>query len=204
MPRAVIVDHDPAWSIRARQLLSTVRSAFASRAGANDFVYDHIGSTAVPGLAAKPIVDLQVRMPTLPSMAELTDVLAPTPFIPAQGARADSPGVHRDIPRPGDPVDAALYEKRLFHSPADPAILHIRRADSPFAQFVVDFRDWLRQRPDQARRYEQVKRDLAREHAGDPDYDDYTRAKSTFLNEIQPQLRDWASSLTESVHQEAE
>lgn len=192
MPRAVIVDYDPAWPIRARQLLSTVRSAFASRA--EEFGYEHIGSTAVPGLAAKPFVDLQVRMPTLPSMAELTDILAPTPFIPAQGARPDSPGVHRDIPRPGDPVDPPLYEKRLFHSPAEAAILHIRRADSPFAQFVVDFRDWLRQHPDQARRYEQLKRDLAERHAGDPDYDDYTRAKSAFLNEIQPRLRGWARS----------
>ncbi|MGW1678200.1 GrpB family protein [Saccharopolyspora sp. NPDC002376] len=196
MPPAVVVDHDPAWPARAQQLLGGVRSAFASLTGAEHFVYEHIGSTAVPGLAAKPIVDLQVRMPSLPDLAELADVLAPTPFVPAHGARQDSPGVYRDTPRPGDRTDAALYEKRLFHAPTEAAILHIRRTDSPFAAFVVEFRDWLRHHPDQASRYEQIKRALAEHHADAPDYDDYTRAKSAFLNEIQPQMRDWARNRT--------
>ncbi|MDA3624678.1 GrpB family protein [Saccharopolyspora sp. WRP15-2] len=196
MPSAVVVEHDPAWPARAEHLLRGVRSAFASLAGAEHFVYEHIGSTAVPGLAAKPIVDLQVRMPSLPDLAELADALAPTPFVPARGARRDSPGVYRDTPRPGDRADAALYEKRLFHAPAEAAILHVRRTDSPFAAFVVEFRDWLRHHPDQASRYEQIKRDLAEQHADAPDYDDYTRAKSAFLDEIQPLMRDWARNRT--------
>lgn len=196
MPPVVIVDHDPAWPKRAQQLLNEVRSAFTSLTGADQFVYEHIGSTAVPGLATKPIVDLQVRMPSLPSLANLANTLAPTPFVPAHGSRPDSPGVYRDAPRPGDPTDAGLYEKRLFHAPAEAAILHIRRADSPFAEFVVEFRDWLCHHPDQARRYEQLKRSLAEQHADALDYDDYTRAKSTFLNQIQPQMRNWTLSRT--------
>ncbi|HVK20744.1 MAG TPA: GrpB family protein [Actinokineospora sp.] len=191
MPPALIVEYDPAWPGRALRLLREVRAAFVSLAGTEYFVYEHIGSTAVPGLAAKPYVDLQVRMPSLSSLAELADILAPTPFVPAFGARPDSPGVHRDIPRPGDHVDLARYEKRLFYAPTEAAILHIRRTDSPFAEFVVEFRDWLRHHPDRARRYEQLKRDLAVRHANDSDYDDYTRAKSAFLDEIQPHLRDW-------------
>jgi GrpB-like predicted nucleotidyltransferase (UPF0157 family) len=193
MPSAVIVDYDAAWPVRARELLTVVRSAFASLPGADGFGYEHIGSTAVPGLGAKPIVDLQVGMPDLPPLADLTELLAPTPFVPAHGARPDSPGVHRDARRPGDQADDAAYEKRLFHSPEEGAILHVRRADSPFARFVVDFRDWLRCHPEQARRYEQVKRGLAAEHAGGQDYDDYTRAKTAFFTEIGPQLRDWAA-----------
>ncbi|TDD01844.1 GrpB family protein [Saccharopolyspora terrae] len=192
MPPAVIVAYDPAWPARAQKLLHELRSVFVSLAGADQFAYEHIGSTAVPGLAAKPIVDLQIRMPSLPSLAELADLLAPTPFVPSHGARLDSPGVHMDTPRPGDRTDAALYEKRLFHAPAEEAILHIRRCDSPFAEFVVEFRDWLRHHPDQARRYEQIKRALAEQHAAASDYDDYTRAKSAFLNEIQPAMRSWA------------
>lgn len=189
---AVIIDHDAGWSARAQQLLADVRTAFAPLADADQFVYDHIGSTSVPDLAAKPIIDLQVRMPALPTLAELTDVLARTPFVPATGARPDSPGVHRDIPRPGDPVEAALYEKRLFHAPGEPAILHLRLAGSPFARFVVEFRDWLRHHPDEVRRYEQLKRALAQQHAGTPDYDDYTRAKTAYFDKIQPHLRRWA------------
>lgn len=196
MPPAVIVDYDPAWPTGAQQFLDEVRSALASFTSAEHFIYEHIGSTAVPGLAAKPIVDLQVRMPSLPSLADLATALAQTPFVPAYGSRPDSPGVYRDTPRPGDPTDVALYEKRLFHAPAEAAILHVRRADSPFAEFVVEFRDWLRHHPDQARRYEQIKRGLAEQHGDAPDYDDYTRAKTTFLNQIQPQMRNWASSRT--------
>ncbi|MEU3642280.1 GrpB family protein [Lentzea sp. NPDC034063] len=193
MPSAVIVEYDAAWPVRARQLLAEVRSAFASLPGAEGFGYEHIGSTAVPGLGAKPIVDLQVRMPDLPPLDDLAGLLASTPFVPAHGARPDSPGVYRDARRPGDRSDDAVYEKRLFHSPAESAILHVRRADSPFARFVVDFRDWLRCHPEQALRYEQIKRGLADEHAGAQDYDDYTRAKTAFFTEIHPRLRDWAA-----------
>ncbi|MGW6447278.1 GrpB family protein [Lentzea sp. NPDC055074] len=193
MPSAVIVEHDPDWPLRARRLLAEVRAALAPLPGADGFVYEHIGSTAVPGLGAKPFVDLQVRVPDLPSSARLAELLAPTPFEPALGSRPDSPGVHRDVRRPGDQADDSAYEKRLFHSPEEGAILHVRRADSPFAQFVVDFRDWLRSHPEQARRYEQIKRRLADEHAGGPDYDDYTRAKTAFFDEIGPRLRSWAA-----------
>jgi GrpB-like predicted nucleotidyltransferase (UPF0157 family) len=71
MPAAVIVDYDPAWPIRAAGLLNEVRAAFATLPDADRFAYEHIGSTAIPGLAAKPIVDLQVRMPALPDLAVL-------------------------------------------------------------------------------------------------------------------------------------
>ncbi|SFP86322.1 dephospho-CoA kinase [Amycolatopsis arida] len=194
MPAAAIVDYNVDWPVRAERLLSKIGGAFGCLQGSDRFDYDHIGSTAVPGLAAKPIVDLQVRMPSLPSLADLAGLLAPTGFVPAPGARPDSPGVHHDTPRPGDRTDAVLYEKRLFHAPDQAAILHIRRIDSPFAAFVVHFRDWLRQHPDQAHRYELLKRTLAVKHAGDPDYDDYTRGKSSFFDEIDPRLRERVSS----------
>jgi GrpB-like predicted nucleotidyltransferase (UPF0157 family) len=196
MPPAVIVDYDPAWPEQAHRLLNEVSSAFATLTDADQFMYEHIGSTAVPGLAAKPFVDLQVRMPALPSLTALAHILAPTPFAPEHGSRPDSPGVHRDTPQPGDHADAARYEKRLFTAPTHAAILHIRRTDSPFAEFVVNFRDWLRHHPDQALRYEQTKRTLAEQRAGDHDYDDYTRAKSAFFADIQPQMRNWVRNRT--------
>ncbi|MFQ6329188.1 GrpB family protein [Nocardia sp. CWNU-33] len=170
-----IVDYDPSWPIRADRLLDNVRAAIGDWPHSEVYVFDHIGSTAVPGLAAKPIVDLQVCLPVLPTLAELATVLAPTGFLPASGARPDSPGVYRDIPRRDSAASPELYDKRLFHSPEEPAILHIRRLDSPFAKFVVLFRDWLRAHSDEARDYAVYKCGLATQHAADPDYDDYTR-----------------------------
>jgi GrpB-like predicted nucleotidyltransferase (UPF0157 family) len=192
VPVAVIADYEPSWPGRAQLLLDEVKAALIPLGDADHFLYEHIGSTAVPGLAAKPIIDLQVRSPSLPALDQLADLLASTGFVPAHGARPDSPGVYRDIPRPGGPAEAALYEKRLFHDPERAAILHIRRIDSPFAQFVVLFRDWLRSNPEQANRYQQVKRRLAERHAGDEDYDDYTRSKTAFFDDTNDQMQAWA------------
>ncbi|TQM13846.1 GrpB family protein [Pseudonocardia kunmingensis] len=192
MPVAVIVDYEPGWPDQAARLLDEVAAALRPLADSGRFDYAHIGSTAVPGLAAKAVVDLQVRMPSLPALGHLADLVAPTGFVPAPGSRPDSPGVHRDNPRPGDPPDPALYEKRLFHDPERAAILHIRRADSPFAQFVLLFRDWLRSNPEHADRYQQVKRRLAARHAGDGDADDYTRSKTAFFDETDQEMRAWA------------
>jgi dephospho-CoA kinase len=185
VPIAVVVDYEPSWPVRAQQLLDEVRRALTPLARSSSFGYEHIGSTAVPGLAAKPIIDLQVQMPSLPPLDELAELVAPTGFLPVQGARPDSPGVYRDTPRPGDPTDAALYEKRLFHDPERAAILHLRRADSPFAQFVV---------------LQETKRRLARKHAGDPDYDDYTRSKSAFLDETNDEMRAWSRTQASRPH----
>lgn len=192
MPNAVVVDYQPSWPDQAQQLLDEMKAALTSLADSGHFVYDHIGSTAVPGLAAKPIIDLQVRMPSLPALDQLAELLASTGFVPAQGARPDSPGVYRDSPRPGYPTDAALYEKRLFHDPKRAVVLHVRRTDSPFAQFVVLFRDWLRSNHEQANLYQQTKRRLAEQHANDGDYDDYTRSKSAFFDETNDEMRAWA------------
>ncbi|WP_327097098.1 GrpB family protein [Nocardia vinacea] len=189
----MILDYDPAWPVRAERLLQIVRSALRDSDNSDMFVYEHIGSTAVPGLAAKPIVDLQVCMPALLPLDALAVLLAHTGFVPAPGARSDSPGVYRDIPRPGDEDHAEAHGKRLFHSPEQSAILHIRRLDSPFAAFVVLVRDWLRAHPDEARRYAELKYELAVQHAADPDYDDYTRSKSLFFDEVEPRMRQWAT-----------
>jgi GrpB-like predicted nucleotidyltransferase (UPF0157 family) len=151
-------------------------------------VSDHIGSTSVPGLAAKAILDLQVLMPELPDEAATAAALAPLGFRLAVGSRPDSPGVRSDIPRPGMDPDPAHYEKLLWYRPpsagAMEAILHVRRADSPFAAFVIAFRDRLRADPDLVDRYAALKRELAERFAGAPDYDDYTRAKTAFIDEV--------------------
>jgi GrpB-like predicted nucleotidyltransferase (UPF0157 family) len=192
VPNPVVVDYRPSWPDQAQQILGEIKAAFSSLTDSGRFIYDHIGSTAVPGLAAKPIIDLQVRMPSLPALDQLAELLSPTGFVPEQGARPDSPGVYRDTPRPGDPTDGALYEKRLFHDPIRAVVLHVRRADSPFADFVVTFRDWLRGNRDQANLYQRTKRRLAEVHAVDGDYDDYTRSKSAFFNETNDEMRAWA------------
>lgn len=184
--------HDPAWRGRAQRILDEVRERLADLPGAAGAYYDHIGSTAVPGLAAKPILDLQVRILPLPSDDGLSTRLDHLGFERARGARSDSPGVYRDIPRGSEAVDDIVWEKSIFVNQPRGVVLHVRRADSPWGRYTVWFRDWLREKPDQRNRYEAMKRQLSSENAGKSDFDDYTRAKTVFFDEIQEEFERWA------------
>ncbi len=180
---AVLVPHDPQWAPLAAEGLTELRRALAPLVDVSACTFDHIGSTAVPGLAAKASIDLQVLAPALPEPTALDAALAPLGWVPAPGSRPDSPGVFRDIPAPGDTEPEEVWAKRLFASsnPARPAILHLRLSASPFGRRTVAFRDRLRADPDLRASYEELKRQLAAAHAGDPDYDDYTRGKTAFI-----------------------
>ena len=156
---------------------------------------DHIGSTSVPGLAAKPYVDLQVRISPLPGEEPLRERLQPLGLVRSHGSRRDSPGVYADVPRRGnDQVPLEVWEKRLYTHPEQNLILHVRRADSPFGRYTVWFRDWLREHATARARYETTKRQLSAQNAGKGDYDDYTRAKSAFLDEVEQEFVAWAKA----------
>ncbi|MDD7930326.1 GrpB family protein [Microbacterium thalli] len=176
--------HDPTWAETAQSRLDDVSRALAGLPGADRAHFDHIGSTAVADLDAKPIIDLQVRIVPLPSEEELSLRLGAAGFRRAWGSRPDSPGVFRDIPRGGEPVPDEVWEKRLFVSDGGGVILHIRRADSPWGRATVSFRDRLRADPVARERYQQLKRRLSVENAGKADYDDYTRAKTRFFDDL--------------------
>ena len=189
---AVLAVPDPAWAPAAVRRLARVRAALGHPA--DGWAFDHIGSTSVPGLAAKPSLDLQVLVPALPEAAALDAALARAGFLAEHGSRPDSPGVTRDEPRGDEDVPDDVWRKRLFvcPDPVSPSVLHVRLAASPWGRHTVAFRDWLRAHPAERDRYEQLKRALAAEHAGSADYDDYTRAKSSWITEALPRFDAWA------------
>jgi len=189
---AAISEHDPAWEGRAAIYLDQLRQVFQRLPGSEDAAYDHIGSTSVPGLAAKPYLDLQVRILPLPNHDQLGPLLSPLGFERARGARPDSPGVARDIPRGDEQAPVEVWEKRLYVQREESVILHVRRLDSPWGRHTVWFRDWLRDHPADRARYEQAKRRFSEQNIGKPDYDDYTRAKTEFFDQVQPRFTDWA------------
>ncbi|WP_231648273.1 GrpB family protein [Saccharothrix sp. NRRL B-16348] len=173
----VLEEHDPRLPVLARRLLDRLRDALGKRSR----TYDHIGSTAVPGLRAKRFIDLQLGVPLLPDPDD-EYTLAALGFRAETGARPDSPGVTHDWHT--DPeVPEALYRKRLYvrHDPEAPAILHVRQLGNPWHRRTIDFRDRLRADPAVREAYETAKLRAAEAHAGDDDYDDYTRAKSEFF-----------------------
>jgi len=135
-----------------------------------------------------------VRILPLPSHLELSRRLAPLGFERARAPRPDSPGVSRDIPRGDEIVADDVWGKRLYIARERSVILHLRRTDSPWGRYTVWFRDWLRANPDARRQYEMTKRELSDLNVGKRDYDDYTRAKTAFFDEVQSAFTTWATA----------
>jgi dephospho-CoA kinase len=194
---AVLREHDPRLLTAAERMLDRLRNGLTERGLADGrWTYDHIGSTAIPGLRAKRFVDLQIGAVPLPLEGSPADeVLAAAGFLPAMGARPDSPGVYRDGVKDPGLAPAEAYRKRLYvrPDPVEPAILHVRQLGSPWWSYTVQFGDWLRTSPAGRRAYQRVKQQAADAHARDADYDDYTRAKSAFFDQFQAEYERTAS-----------
>lgn len=146
---------------------------------------DHIGSTAVPGLDAKDVIDLQVAVSGLDSADSAAPLLAAAgfPLVPGAGS---------DTPTPAAP-DPGLWQKR-FHANADPGRpvnIHVRVAGSPGWRYALMFRDWLRADPEVAAEYLAVKRRLAADHAGDDSTEGYAAAKEDWFTAAEEPLERW-------------
>lgn len=132
------------------------------------WVIEHIGSTAVPGLVAKPIIDLAVRVERLEEVEEYRDRLAVIGFVGIPGG----PRTHRVLAREADGRRAHLA--------------HFFDAEQWDACNQRIFRDWLLSHPEDRRRYEQVKRAAAREATGGRDY---TARKTAIVQEVVDRAR---------------
>lgn len=168
-PRVVrIVEHDPEWTVRFQALAARLRAALGDVA----VRIDHIGSTAVPGLAAKPVVDIQVSVAHLEPVAPFADPLTALGYV----YRAQNPE----------------RTKRYFREPPGTprTHVHVRRAGSFSEQFALLFRDYLRVDPDTAGEYADLKRRLAAAHGSDRV--SYTDAKAPFCWTIIQRADAWA------------
>ncbi|MFF0153295.1 dephospho-CoA kinase [Micromonospora sp. NPDC005203] len=140
---------DASWPEQYGRLAARIRHALGSDA----LRIDHIGSTAVPGLAAQDVIDVQVAVSSLADAdGALADRLANAGF-------PRVPGQWWDDPRP---AGSGRWEKRLHGSadPARPVRLHVRLEGSPGWRYALLMRDHLRADPDQRAAYLQLKRDL--------------------------------------------
>jgi GrpB-like predicted nucleotidyltransferase (UPF0157 family) len=125
---------------------------------------EHVGSTAVPGLAAKPIIDIDV---VLISATDFSRVIAK---LAAAGYE------HRG--------DLGVAGREAFRAPPTdlPHHLYVFPSSSPEYARQISFRDYLRTHPADARRYASLKRERAREFGDDREA--YTQAKSEFIGDI--------------------
>jgi GrpB-like predicted nucleotidyltransferase (UPF0157 family) len=139
MPHVIVVDYDPAWPARFESLRLGVEAAVRGIAVS----IEHVGSTSVPGLAAKPVIDMTV-------------VVASPDDVPAAIERLASIGYrHRG--------DLGIAGREAFHAPADlpDHRLYVCAQGSLALANHLALRDWLRRHQDDARAYCALKRFLA-------------------------------------------
>jgi len=177
----VIVPYDDRWPAAFDRIAHPLRTALGDLA----LRIDHIGSTAVPGLAAKDIIDIQVTVATL-------DAETLTPPLAALGY-ARYAGYAEDHVPAGQDADPAQWRKLYFHAPPAqrPTHLHVRQAGLANQRYALLFRDYLRAAPTAAASYAAVK--LAIGHLYPDDADAYYAVKDPVCDLIIGAAERWAA-----------
>ena len=162
MADVVVVSYRIEWP----EQFEALRRIFSDALGPLALRVEHVGSTAVPGLAAKPIIDLDIL---IGSRDELPEVIARLAAI--------------DYRHQGDlgiaGREAFVFEGREPRPAHNP---YVCASDSAELARHLDFRDWLRQNPSGAAEYGRLKQALAAAHRRDRDA--YTLGKTAFIEAV--------------------
>jgi len=160
----IVVPYDPAWPARFESEAQRIQGAL----GAEALRVEHVGSTAVPDLAAKPVIDILLGLRTWPATAEAIAALVALGY----EHRGDGNVPGREYFRWGVP--------RTFQ-------IHACAHNGSFWREHLAFRDLLRREPKTARDYAALKRDLAERFRSDRL--GYTDAKAPFIRAVLERAR---------------
>jgi GrpB-like predicted nucleotidyltransferase (UPF0157 family) len=154
-----IVDYDPAWQVLFQREADRVRAALGDRA----LRIEHVGSTSVPALAAKPIIDM---------VLVVADTANEEAYVPALEAAGYVLRIR----------ETDFHQHRMFKGPDTNINLHCYSDGCPEIERMLVFRDWLRVHQSDRVLYERTKRELA---AKTWKYvQDYADAKTAVVHEI--------------------
>lgn len=173
----IVVPYDPAWPVLAAAEMVRLCSVF----GAELVEMHHFGSTAVPGLSAKPIIDL---------LPEVVDIARVDALNPAMQALGYTPMGENGIPR-----------RRYFWRGQDDEHTHhvhvFQQGDSEVTRHLA-VRDYLRTHSDEAAAYGQLKEELARRFP--TDVDGYIEGKDAFVKALEQRALEWYRNLDARLH----
>jgi len=159
----VVSDYDPAWPVRFGELEARIRSALGDIA----LAVEHIGSTSVPQLAAKPIVDVLVVV---------ADV-------------DDEPSYVSALEEAGFVLRVREERHRMFRTPERDVHIHVYSSGDQAIADYLDLRDWLRVDESDRALYAGVKRDLAQRPWTDMNH--YADAKTDVIKQVLGRAREW-------------
>jgi GrpB-like predicted nucleotidyltransferase (UPF0157 family) len=164
----LVVDWDPAWPERAEEEAAAVGEALGA------VEVEHIGSTSVPGLSAKPVLDLLAGLHPLNA--------GPAAVAAMRALGYEYLGEH------------GLPGRLFFRKSPERRTHHVHAVELGGTEWLrhLAFRDYLRAHPEEAARYGEAKRALARAVAGD--WDAYTERKTGVATDLQTRALAWAAA----------
>jgi len=160
-----LVDYDPGWP----DAFALERDRIALALGKLARRIDHHGSTSVPGLAAKPIIDIQVSIDRLQPLAEYSTLLATLGYV--------------HLPHRDDAFCPFFYRpERWPHTHH----VHVVKAGGDEERRTLAFRDYLRDHHEMAREYALLKSQIVEQHdlESDAGRESYATAKSAFIERV--------------------
>jgi GrpB-like predicted nucleotidyltransferase (UPF0157 family) len=163
--------YDPRWPELFRRAEGELRRAL----GEDAVAIEHVGSTAVPGLPAKPVIDIAIAVRSLSAGVVVAIEWLGYEYVPE--------------------YEDELPNRRYFHLHPEPELgpghtgyhVHVYAEGDPDFADYLRFRDYLRSHPEDAAAYGELKLRLAAEHADDRDA--YQEAKSVFVERVVAMLR---------------
>ncbi|WP_371327691.1 dephospho-CoA kinase [Humibacillus sp. DSM 29435] len=177
-----VVDPRPDWEARGERVVAKLAAALAVDPGVTEV--SHIGSTSVPGLIAKDVIDVQIGVRSLVHADAAAFQAAVT-----DAGYVLTPDNTADRPKPG--TDPAGWGKRFYGGcdPGQVVHVHVRERGSPGWRFALLFRDWLRATPAEREAYAAEKRRLL---AVDASTDVYAEAKEPWFDSAYRRADRWA------------
>ena len=164
----IVAKHDPVWKERYQQEEASLKSVLE----ADILRIDHIGSTSVKGLIAKPTIDILIQIKNDADVIDLKDSIESLGYLYSE--QPDNPPPHMMFMKGYTPKG---FKGQAFH-------LHVRYAGDWNELY---FRDYLRIHPDTAEAYGRLKTELQKKF--EHDRDAYTDAKTEFIEEITKRAR---------------
>ncbi len=182
-PAIEIVPYTELWVTEFRETGAKLRRALGDLA----LRIDHIGSTSVPGLCAKDIVDIQIAVRSLEPDEPLITAMA-------EAGYRYLPQFQEDHQPPGDNRLESEWRKRFFREMEGQkrTHIHVRVEGAANQRYAVIFRDFLRANAPAMLAYEQIKRELARLHPND--IDAYYDIKDPVCDLIKNAAEAWAAT----------
>lgn len=178
-----IIPYTDRWTSEFMSIGSTIRQVLGSDA----LRIDHIGSTSVPGLAAKDVIDIQVTVQELVPFDQIQQAMESLGYVLR-------PENTQDHCPPGLESSAVEWTKRYFRETEGKrrVHVHVREAGRANQRYALLFRDYLRAHSGSAAAYGEVKRQLAYYHADD--ISAYVTIKDPICDIIWAAAESWAKT----------